>query len=380
MRITLVIPSLAGGGAERASVLLAGGLLQNGHEVSLVTLYAEEADFYQLPTKVKRLALNIASDSPTLVHGVWNNFNRILVLRKEICSLKPDIVISFLKETNILTLLALINTDIPVIISEQNNPRLDTSSGLWDKLRTLIYPTASKVVSCSQGVNDCFDWLSKEKRAIIYNPLTPIAREQKFTNITEKVDGDNKLLVAMGRLTYQKGFDILLSAFHKIAGKYTQWQLVILGEGELRSELEKQIDDLGLTNRVVLPGVIKNPFPFLKKSKIFVLSSRYEGFGNVIIEAMACGLPVISTDCPSGPREIINNQVDGILVPPEDVGALASSIENLILNPEKAAKLAKTASQTVERFKLQQIVENWEELIAEVSNQKTKYQMVKKVS
>lgn len=380
MRITLVIPSLAGGGAERASVLLAGGLLQNGHEVSLVTLYTEAADFYELPKGVKRLALNIASDSPTFLHAIGNNFNRISVLRTEICEQKPDIAISFLKETNILTLLALINTDIPVIISEQNNPRLDASGGLWDKLRTLIYPMASKVVSCSQGVNDCFDWLSKDKRAIIYNPLTPIEREQKITNTTEKVDDDRKLLVAMGRLTYQKGFDILLSAFHKFADQYTQWQLVILGEGELREKLEKQIDDLGLTNRVVLPGVIKNPFPFLQKSKIFVLSSRYEGFGNVIIEAMACGLPVISTDCPSGPREIINNQVDGILVPTEDVWALAYSIEDLILNPEKAAKLAKTASQTVERFKLQQIVEDWEKLIAEVSNQKTKYQMVNKVS
>ncbi|MEM6752564.1 MAG: glycosyltransferase family 4 protein [Cyanobacteria bacterium P01_C01_bin.38] len=372
MRLTLVVPSLQSGGAERASVLLAEGLLQKGHEVSIVTLYAEEADFYELPTRVKRLALNIASDSPTLFHGVWNNFNRISVLRKEIRLLQPDIVISFLKETNILTLLALINTNIPVIISEQNNPVLDASGGLWDKLRIFIYPTASKVVSCSKGVNDCFDWLSEDKRAIIYNPLTPIASDQKFTNISKSVtvDSDQKLLVAMGRLTHQKGFDILLSAFHKISDKYQQWQLVILGEGELRSALEKQIEELGLTNRVMLPGVIKNPFPLLKQSEIFVLSSRYEGFGNVIIEAMACGLPVISTDCPSGPREIINHQVDGILVPTEDVWALASSIERLILDPQEAAKLAETARKTVERFKLQKIVENWEDLIAEVSNQK----------
>lgn len=371
MRLTLVVPSLKSGGAERASVLLAEGLLQKGHEVSLITLYAEEADFYELPTKVRRLALNIASDSPTLVHAIWNNFNRISVLKKEIRLLQPDIVISFLKETNILTLLALNNTDIPVIISEQNNPILDANGGLWDKLRSFIYPTASKVVSCSKGVNDCFDWLSEDKRAIIYNPLTPIASEQN-TNIpkTITVDSDKKLLVAMGRLTYQKGFDILLSAFHKIADKHTQWQLVILGEGELRSQLEKQIMELGLTNRVILPGVIKNPFPFLKKSEIFVLSSRYEGFGNVIIEAMACGLPVISTDCPSGPREIINNGVDGILVPTEDVSALASSIERLILNPQESAKLAETARKTVERFELEQIVENWEDLIAEVSNEK----------
>lgn len=380
MRLTLVIPSLASGGAQRVLVLLAEGLLQNRHEVSVITLYGEDADFYKLPKRVKRLALNIASNSPTLVHAIGNNFSRISTLRKEICSLQPDIVISFLHETNILTLLALTSISIPVIISEHNNPRLDNNGGLWDKLRILTYPRASRIVSCSKGVNDFFDWLPKAKRAVIYNPLTPIAKEQETTKIPEKFDSDKKLLVAMGRLTYQKGFDILLSAFNKIACKYPQWQLVILGEGELRQELENLRDKLGLNHQVSFPGRIKNPFPFFKKSEIFVLSSRYEGFGNVIIEAMACGLPVISTDCPSGPQEIINNEVDGILVPTEDVSALAKAIERLILNPEEATKLADTAKKTVERFSLQLIVENWEVLIAEVSKQKVKYKMLKNVS
>jgi glycosyltransferase involved in cell wall biosynthesis len=380
MRLTLVISSLSGGGAERALVLLAKGLLENGHEVSVVTLYGEDADFYQLSKKIKRLALNIANDSPTLVHAIWNNISRIAILRTEICLLQPDIVISFLKETNILTLLALTNTDIPVLMSEQNNPNLDSSGSVWDKLRNLTYPKATKLVSCSKGVDNYFDWIPERKRAVIYNPLTSIEDDNNTITLPEKVDLEKKTLVAMGRLTYQKGFDILLSAFNKIAHKYPQWQLVILGEGELRQQLEDFRDELGLNHQVSFPGQIKNPFPVLKKSEIFILSSRYEGFGNVIIEAMGCGLPVIATDCPSGPREIIHDGVDGILVPTEDVCALAASMEHLMSNPEIAIRLGNTAKKTVNRFSLERIVENWEALIAEVSQHQGKYNLLNKVS
>ncbi|MBF2017207.1 MAG: glycosyltransferase family 4 protein [Rivularia sp. T60_A2020_040] len=373
MRLTFVISSLTGGGAERALVLLAEGFLKKGHDISVITLYGEDKDFYTLPSKVKRLPLNIANDSPTFFHAIKNNYSRIAILRKTISSEQPDIVISFIKETNILTLLALTNVGIPVIISEQNNPRLDANSGIWDKLRIFTYARANKIVSCSKGVDDYFDWIPRSKRAVIYNPLTPIADDNNNTTLWEKADSEKKLLVAMGRLTYQKGFDILLLAFNKIAHKYPQWQLMILGEGELRQQLENLRDKLGLSHQVTFPGRIKNPFPFLKKSEIFVLSSRYEGFGNVIIEAMACGLPVISTDCPNGPREIINHNLNGILVPTEDVSALASAIEHLITNPEEAAKLAEKAQQTLGRFRLEQILENWQVLINETAKSKKYY-------
>lgn len=366
MILTFVISSLGSGGAERALVLLVEGLLKNGHEVSIVTLYGKETYFYQVDNRITIYALDIANKSRSFVNAIWNNLSRIWVLRQKICSLKPDIVISFLTETNILALLALMNTGIAVIISEQNNPILDSSGFLWDILRKFTYPRATKVVSCSKGVDDYFDWIAQNKRAVIYNPLTPITDDQNTINLSEKVDSDKKLLVGMGRLTYQKGFDILLSAFNKIAHKYPQWQLIILGEGELRDELENLRDKLGLNHQVSLPGRIKNPFALLKQSKIFVLSSRYEGFGNVIIEAMGCDCAVISTDCPSGPREIIDGGVNGILVPTEDVSALAVAIERLISNPEEAKKLAKIAKETVVRFSLERIVENWEALITEV--------------
>lgn len=372
MRLTLVISSLTSGGAERAAVLLAEGFLKKGCQVTVVTLDGQDNDFYKLPNKVERLALNIAGYSPTPLHALFNNVYRIRVLRKAISLQKPDIVISFLDTTNIVTLLALTGTKYPVIVSEQNNPRISSKGRVWDQLRRVIYPKATRVVSTSQGVDNYFHWLPKTKRAVIYNPLATVEDCGGAVNLPQGVDPDKKWLIAMGRLTYQKGFEILLSAFHKIANKYSEWQLIILGEGQQRSELENLRDNLDLTHQVILPGVISNPFPLLKQSKFFVLSSRFEGFGNVLIEAMACGLPVISTDCPSGPREIIRDGVDGILVPNENISALAAAMDHLMSDEQERQRLAAHAPEGVTRFSLEKIVGMWEVLFNEVTKERAK--------
>jgi glycosyltransferase involved in cell wall biosynthesis len=370
MRLTLVTSSLSCGGAERAVVLLAEGFLKKGHNVSVVTLTGTGTDFYKLPDKVHRLTLNIAKKSPTLIHALWNNGYRLLVLRQAIRSLQPEVVISFLDQTSILTLLALIKTSYPVIVNEQNNPAI-ASTDLWKKLRRVTYPHSAMVVSASQGVDYYFDWLPKTKRAVIYNPLVPLHHYSSKNNLIKGADPDKKWVIAMGRLVYQKGFDILLSAFQKIASSHSDWQMLILGEGELRPELEALKESLGLTHQVLFPGLISNPFPVLKSSKLFVLSSRFEGFGNVLIEAMACRLPVISTDCPSGPREIIRHEVDGLLVPNENVKALAAAMERLMSDEAERKRLAARAPEVAERFSLEKIIGIWEELMAEVVKEKS---------
>lgn len=365
MWLTLVTPSLSCGGAERAVVLLAEGFLKKGHNVSVITLTGIETDFYRLPEGVHRLALNIAGKSPTLIHALWNNIYRLWVLRQAIRAIQPEVVISFLDQTNIVTLLSLLKTRYPVIVSEQNNPVISIGN-LWNKLRRVTYPYAARVVSVSQGVDLYFDWLPRTKRRVIDNPLVPIKNSQSTISLPKGADPDKKWAVAMGRLTYQKGFDLLLPAFHKIADRHPDWQLLILGEGELRAKLEECRDDLGLTDQILFPGIISNPFPVLKSSKLFLLSSRWEGLPAVLFEAMACGLPTISTDCDSGPREIIRDNVDGILVPNEDVSALASAMEHLMSDEAERNRLAARAPEVAERFSLEKIIGIWEELIAQV--------------
>ncbi|MBD1903544.1 glycosyltransferase family 4 protein [Trichocoleus sp. DQ-A3] len=370
MKITLVISSLSCGGAERVLALLAQGFFRKGYEVAVLTLSGIESDFYKLPDAVHRLALNIAENSPTPAHAIWNNLYRIWILREAIISTRPDVVISFLDKTNVLTLLALIKTSYPVIATEHCDPSIISCGSLWEKLRRLTYPYTVRLVSVSQGVDSYFDWLPKTKRTVIYNPLAIGEDEQNSITLPKGADLGKKLVIAMGRLTYIKGFDILLSAFSKIADKHLDWQLLILGKGNLRIELENQRDSLGLTERVFFLGSMSNPFPILKLSKLFVMSSRTEGFGNVLIEAMACGLPVISTDCPSGPREIIRDGVNGILVQNGDVEALAVAMDRLMSDRGERKRLADRAADVTERFSLEKIMGMWEALISEVMGER----------
>ena len=364
MKIVIVIDSLSGGGAERAAVLLAEGLSSRNYQVSLVTLFGQELDFYHLPETIERIALNIAGKSANLIQAVNNNLSRQRSLRQTLDALEPEIVVSFLDKTNILTLIACWNSNYPILVCEQNDPTQNKIGPLWSLLRRLVYPFATQVISCSQGVDDNWGWLSSDRRKVIYNPLAVKPESATDTKLPEKFASDKKTIVGMGRLTEQKGFDILLAAFASIAPQYPDWQLLILGEGEQRQQLEAQRDRLGLQSRVIMPGLLDNPFPLLRRSHIFVLSSLYEGFGNVIIEAMACDLPVISTDCPSGPGEIITNGENGILVPNRDRDSLAKAMAQLMSDPERRIQLAKTAQKSLNRFELETIINQWEDLLS----------------
>ncbi|PZV19590.1 MAG: glycosyltransferase family 4 protein [Pseudanabaena sp.] len=370
--IAIVTPSLSCGGAERALVLLCDGLKKNGHQVSLITIAETKKDFYKVPVGVNRIALNIAGISPTPFHVVRNNIYRLWIIRQTLRSLRPDVVISFLVETNILTLLALIQTKYPVLVSEQNNPNVGVKN-VWKQLCRWVYPLARKVVSVSEGVDSYFDsWLPKKQRAVIFNPLQPIGEDLGTFDLPNGADSNKKWVISMGRLVEQKNFEMLLAAFHEIRDQHPDWQLLIFGEGEKRKELESLRDKLGLGDQVLFPGQTPNPIAVLKKSQLFVLSSRWEGLGVVLIEALACGLPVVSTDCPSGPREIIRDGVDGILVPNKDKLALANAMDLLMSNKSERERLAVCAVEAVERFSLDKITKEWELLISEVVKENLK--------
>jgi GalNAc-alpha-(1->4)-GalNAc-alpha-(1->3)-diNAcBac-PP-undecaprenol alpha-1,4-N-acetyl-D-galactosaminyltransferase len=302
---------------------------------------------------------------------LWNNLYRVWVLRQVVHSLQPDAVISFMYPTNILTLLSLNKTAYPVIVNEQIDPKINHNEGVWGKLRRIAYPLAAKVVSVSQGVDQYFEWLPKSKRTVIYNPLQPIKNEKAQILLPQGADPNKKWAIAMGRLDYQKNFELLLSAFHKIVDKHSDWQLLIFGEGKFRDNLESMVENLGLNNQVLLPGITNTPLSIFKRSELFILSSRFEGFGNVLIEAMACGLPVISTDCPSGPREIIRDGVDGVLVPSENISALATAMECLMSDEDERKRLAANALDITKRFNLEKVMGMWEELLTQVVQNKS---------
>ncbi len=362
MKITLVISSLGSGGAERVLVSMAKGFVNRGHSVSVVTLSEKNDDFYELPAECSRLALGVLGQSTGLFEALKNNIERINVLRKAVEFSSPDVVISFLRITNITTILALLGRKYPLIVTEHNDLKVFSYGMLWETLGSLTYPLCSCVVSVSQGVDSGFTSLPKSKRAVIYNPIL-VEDNGQVEELPGEVNLQKNLLVSMGRLTKQKRFDLLLQAFAKIAPQYPDWQMLILGRGELRKQLSQMRDDLGLSGQVIFTGALSNPFAVLKQAKLFVMASENEGFPMAHGEALACGLPVVCTDCPSGPSEMVRQGIDGLLVPNRDVTALATAMAGLMSDEPQRQKLSTKAPEVLERFGLDAIVTEWEVLI-----------------
>ncbi|MFN6566938.1 glycosyltransferase family 4 protein [Dendronalium sp. ChiSLP03b] len=366
MRLTLIISSLTYGGAERVMSIMANYWVAKGWQITLLTFESQKNNEFYLDTCVSYLTLGINKDSANAIIGVWNNLKRIGRLRDAIINSKPDAVISFMSTTNVLVLLATRGLQIPVVVSERNDPLKISISRSWKQLRQWTYPFADRIVFQTKRARDYFSSKVQASGCIIPNMvlLPPIEKELSRNLLKERS------LIAVGRLVRAKGFDLLLQAFAKLKNCYPDWTLTILGEGSLRPDLESLCEQLGLSDRVYLPGAVNNPYEFLKQADIFIMSSRFEGFPNALCEAMACGLPVISTDCPSGPREIIRDGIDGILVPNEDVSALAAAMEQLISNEEERKCLAARAPEVTERFNLEKVMGMWEELLTQVIHEK----------
>ncbi|MDQ2731158.1 MAG: glycosyltransferase family 4 protein [Armatimonadota bacterium] len=362
LRLTLVISSLSGGGAERIMSVAANDWTQRGHQVTLITLESAGQDFYTVDDTVHRIGLGLLPPSRNILDVIRNNWKRIRLLRTSIRESRPDVIISFIDIINIMTLLASAGLRVPVVVREAVQPGSYSLGWLRSTLRLWTYRSASRVVVLTDRGPNFFTGKVKRNCRVIPNPVMPaISRDDVPEYALTK-----PCVVAMGRLDAQKGFDILLQAFARVGERYPDWSLTILGEGPDRSALEQECRKLDLSARVHMPGLIKNPQAVLRQADLYVLSSRYEGFPNALCEAMACGLPVIATDCPSGPREIIRVGIDGILVPVEDVSALATAMENLIVDNAQRQRLASRAAEITERFSLDRVMCLWDDLFREI--------------
>lgn len=326
--VALYLPSLRGGGAERVMVTLANGFAVRGLAVDLVLAKAEGPFLGDVAANVRVVDLGarrVASSLPRLVG----------YLRRE----RPCAMLSALNHANVIALLArrLAGGRTRLVVSEHNNlsqsmtvePSRRGRLMPWFMRRT--YPWADGVVAVSAGVADNLARaiaLPRESIEVIYNP---VVGEQTLCLANAPLDhpwfapGEPPVVLGVGRLTAQKDFDVLIRAFASVR-KMRPARLMILGEGELRTELEALIRQLGIGADVALPGFQANPLVYMRRAALFVLSSRFEGFGNVLVEAMACGTPVVSTDCPSGPAEILEGGKWGRLAPVGDAEALAEAM------------------------------------------------------
>lgn len=358
MKVTLVVPSLSSGGAERVMSIMANHWSRKGWRVTLITLSGRDDDFFALDEKVERIALDIERPSSGMLTALANNFRRFRKLRKCILDSEADAVISFVDKMNVLTLLSTRFAGVPVIVSERVDPRMHDIGYFWGVMRRVLYSMATALVVQTRSV---IPWaesiVSGGKVKVIPNPVAISQRSEGAKEFPEP------FVLAAGRLTHQKGFDLLLEAFWKNSSRYPEWNLVILGEGEERAHLERLASNLGIRDKVHLPGRHNGPWGIMNRASMFVLSSRFEGFPNVLIEAMSCGLPVISFNCPSGPAEIVRDQIDGVLVEAENADALAEAMGKLMGDSGERKRLGKRAAEIADRYCEKGVMDMWEECL-----------------
>ena len=365
-RITFVIHGITAGGAERVLVYIANWLANSGWEVNIAHFKSHKhKPFYKISPNINIIPLGISSKhhgSLPLILRISVYAKQTLKLRRAIRSNGSNVVVSFMDAANVLSIFSLIGSGIPVIACERNNPSMHKISKNVNIARNVLYPMSAMVTVQTKEASYHFSESMQGKMYSIPNPV-PV---KNFKELKPIWSMSTKKIVAVGRLDKQKGFDVLLNAFSIFARKNPGWTLTIAGEGPERLQLEQIIKNLSLENIVELPGNIDDVRVLLKECSIFVLSSRYEGFPNVLLEAMASGRPVVSTDCKSGPSEILEHGRSGLLVPPEQPRALADAIEKLASSPDLAEKLRILAHQRVREFDEAKIMSRWDQLISSV--------------
>ncbi len=328
-KLAIFLPSLSGGGAERAMLNLAHGLAECGYAVDLVLAQAKGpylGDVHDPVRLVDLKASRVLTSLPALAR----------YLRRE----QPEALLSALDYANVVALWArrLAGITCRVVVNEQNTISRSARNSARRRQRMVphlvkrFYPWADYVIGNSQGVADDLSQatgLPRERIKILYNPVvTPEVREKARAPLNHPwfESGQPSVVLAVGRLTKQKDFPTLIRAFAQVR-QARPVRLLILGEGPDRPALEALIKQLGLEDDVAMPGFVENPYAYMSRASLYVLSSRWEGLPTVLIEALYCGPPVIATDCPSGPREILADGQHGLLVPVGDVTALAQAIE-----------------------------------------------------
>ena len=372
-RLLIFISSLSSGGAERVTANLANYWGDKGGWVTVVTLSDGMNDFYELSPSVKRIRLGLLQESANKVSGLINNLRRVLVLRRVLRQTTPQVALAMMDKSNILLSLAAWGLPNMVVLgSEHIHPPQQPLSGFWTALRSYCYGHLAAVTALT---TESRDWLlhhtKVKKVAVIPNAAPwPLPTQSPLLMPQDVMTPGSKLLLAVGRLSDEKGFDLLIDAFSHIAEHHADWHLVILGEGPLRTALLAQIKQAGLKDRIKLAGRAGNIGDWYEIADLYVMSSRWEGFGNTLAEALTYGVPSVSFDCDTGPRVIIRHQFDGLLVPKGDVPALANSLDLLMSDEHLRREFGTRAVEARERFSVEKITGMWEDLFVELMNDK----------
>ncbi len=370
--ILIFLGSLTGGGAERVAVALAGFLAKDkSFNVTLVTLDNKDRDFYTLDKAVKRVAMDKGGETSGLAKFT-SNIKRVTSFRFVLKNEKPDLVIAFMTRYAVIALLASMFTKIRVIVSERNYPPHRKNHGMWEALRKYVYRFADLHIVQTELIAD---WIKKNTKSnmvrVIPNSITWPLPKLPPTIETDSVlkDGD-RVILAAGTFKHQKGFDLLLESMKTVMKESQNWKLVILGDEKYTNYLTEAYNEFiaqnDLTDKVIMPGRAGNVKDWYERAEIFVLSSRYEGFPNVLLEAMSSGCACVSFDCKTGPAELITEGYNGFLIPDGDTDLLAKYVLRLMQDNSLRERLSSNAISVRETYSEEKIMNMWKKQINKV--------------
>lgn len=365
-KIAIVVSAMNLGGAQRVVSVLSDHWSKNGYDVSLISTFTgKDISHYEVNESIRLLHLKEYKYfyGNRFLNLIW----KLMQLRKIFVHHNPDIIISFLTRVNIASALATFGLKKRLVISERTwTPFASLNKKFYWFYRIVFSNVENIIVQTDQSKK----WLQKNfnncKVRVIPNPVSyplPIQKEQ-YINPNKFIFANKKIILASGRLHKFKQFDLLIKAYSRICDYYLDWDLVILGEGEDRIRLQSLIDSNKIRQRVHMPGSVGNIADWYHAADIFVLSSLVEGFPNVLLEAMSHGLPCVSFDCNTGPKEMIEHNVNGILVSPiADVEGLQVAMKKLIENPELRKNISNQAVDIRNRYSKNNIMKMWDEIL-----------------
>ncbi len=352
MNIVVVTRNLAAGGAERVIVQLMNNWVDHGNKCSLILLDKKER-FYPTDKRIDIYEIGVRSKNRAV-----DKLKRYSSVRKLVKEIKPDVVLSMPEEIGIYVIAALLGTKIPIVVSERNNPWVMPDKKITRALRKILYPFADGFVFQTRQAASFFSSKIQKKGIVLPNPLDLSRIPESYTGEREKI------IVSAGRIEKQKNFPLLIDAFADFYKTHNDYKLVIYGEGRLRHSLEEYAATKLPENAWELPGRVSDLPDRVNKASAFVLSSDYEGVPNVLIEALAMGVPCVSTDCaPGGAAELIENGVNGFLVPVGDSNSLGEKLSQIIDNPDIAVEFSKKSVEIKASLDAKKVCDSWLEFL-----------------
>lgn len=333
-KIVIVINRMDYGGGQRVVANLSNYFSDNGIDVILLSI-SSKPSVYPLHQRVRQVTLKKHENGRTQISRFLGT---IFEVRKILREEKPDLVLSFLVDINILIIPAMLFQKVPLVISERNDPVRNPQNKIKRMLRNVLYPFSEGFVFQTTDAKKYFSSAIQKRSCVIPNPLFEESIPARYLGLPEKY------IVNVGRLERQKNQELLIRSFALVADKYPDINLLIFGDGSLKEELKQLVLELQLNTRVIFMGEHKDVLEYVRKSRAFILSSDFEGMPNALIEALACGVPCISTKCPcGGPEYLIDNMQNGILVSVNNLDELAKSIDIVLSDNELSKSMADEA-------------------------------------